>query len=91
MCGDKPCPFSKKPDIAVINPLTDSDIRQPSFRFTGKQDELIAFTLASEGMFSSVNEVYNTPVGRVINAYHYIKFKNEYQNTGILLNKEQRQ
>lgn len=41
-------------------------------------------------MFSSVNEVYNTPVGRVMNAYHYVKFKNDYQNTAILLNKEQR-
>lgn len=90
MCGDKPCPFSKKPDIAVINPLTDSDVREPRVKYTGRPDELIAFTVTSEGMFSSVNEVYNTPVGRVMNAYHYIKFRKDYQDTAILLNKEQR-
>lgn len=40
-------------------------------------------------MFNSINEVYDTPIDRVIDAYHYIKFKNEYQTTTILMNKEQ--
>ena len=90
MFGDKPQPFSKKPDFAVIDPLTDSDVRQPRVRISNGQDRLIAFTLASEHIFSSANEVYNTPVGLVMDAYYYVKFKNDFQNTTLQLNKEQR-
>lgn len=41
-------------------------------------------------MFSSVNEVYDTPINRVVGAYHYIKFRSDYHTTEILMNKEQK-
>ena len=41
-------------------------------------------------MFASLNEVYDTPIDRVMDAYHYINFKNEFETTAILMNKEQR-
>ena len=90
MCWNQPQPFSKEPDITVVNPLYDTDVREPRVRYTGSQHRLIALTVVSEKMFSSINEVYETPIDRVIDAYHYIKFKSDFQTTAILMNKEQR-
>jgi len=48
----------------------------------------MAFSLAKEGLFSSVNEVYRTRIDLVIDAYHYLNFCSNYQTTSILMNRE---
>ena len=71
------------------NPCTE-DRRKPSVKSNLSADEQIVYLLAKAGWWgSNPSAIHNAPCDEVINAYHYEIFTREYEETSIILNREE--
>ena len=87
MRGGKLAPFFQEPCFRVINPIRNN-WKLPTIRTTDRLT-YVALQIAKSGFFSGNPElVLNSPVDIVLKTYHYINFIQDYEDTSIELNKE---
>lgn len=86
----KLAPFFQKSGFRVLNPIKTTR-RKPIIEIEVGEDVLMAVSLAKNGFFNGNPElVLNSPVDIVVHTYNFNNFIQDYEETSIELNKEQK-